>query len=1031
MKRRLAIAGLSVVLIVGSSLPAQSEPPYTPETKSSGRFRHLDVSKLGKIINAPRSLDKTKVVDALVELDTASVVQQRSQSGLGRVSALSRVKASQKAALPKLKAAGATTYGSLTTVLNAVQVRVATGDLAKLAKVPGVKTVQVSRIIQRDNSASNKATGVGDTWQAYKHTGKGQRIGIIDTGIDYTHADFGGVGTPAAYKANDSTTIEPGSFPTAKVVAGYDFVGNDFDADSDTPANTVPKPDADPLDCYGHGTHVAGTAAGAGVTEAGATYTGTYTKATLNQTFDVEPGAAPEAKLGAYKVFGCTGTVPSSVIIAAIDRATSDNMDIINMSLGSGFGGANGLEATAVSNATEAGVLVVTSAGNDGPGSYVVGSPSSSNDSLSVAAVDTEFATFPGVTISGAANATGLVANDAEITSPITGQLVDLGLGCDEAAYTAASGKIALTTRGVCDRVARLQYGQAAGALAVIMINDAPGLPPFEGDQPGLTIPFIGVSADDGPALTAADGKSVTITANAGVPNPGYKYVAAFSSNGPRVGDSAQKPDLAAPGVSVPSAAVGSGTGAIRESGTSMASPHTAGAAALVRQAHPTWTARQVKALLMSTASPGKIKGYDSRRVGTGLVQPARASEAKTYAWTPSNLNSLRFGMNQLAGGWTETQKFKITNKTKKTVTYGLSTDLSTKRYGSDITISPRSITVKSGDTRDVRVKLHLSRSDTAKLPGASANDGTDLTSINGFVLARPRSDRAGVLPLRISFLFVPVPLSNIEASASVTQTKPGQYSPISLRNTGIHTGDADTYAWLIADPAGDAPSTEVADLTNLGVQSLPGGAAGLEDSDRLVVFAASEALGASTQSIHEVELPLDTTGDGIPDFVTFAVDTGYVLGGFPDGTLTSFTFNATSGALVDAWRAVAPTNGSTVELPVAASSLGLTDQTGPITVSALGFSAVEGGSPYPDETDEATFDPYALPVSQGDLVTLKPGQRKSLPVKVDESQFASQTHLGWLIVTLDDKAGLREADRVRLVAPAGPEVAAKAKTHR
>ena len=1017
MKRRIAIAGLAMAVAATTTMPAHSEPAHKPYGKSTGRFQRLDALKLGKIVNAPQVLAKDKVVDALVELsgDPVAVQQASNTRSFRRDVALRKVKARQDAAVPRLNAAGATTYEHLTTVLNAIHVRVKVSDLSKVAAVRGVKTVQVSRLVKPQNAASARFTGVGKTWQTFKHTGKGRVIAVIDTGIDYTHADFGGPGTVEAFNDNDGTVIEPGSFPTAKVTAGYDFVGDDYDPGSDIPANIVPKPDPDPLDCNGHGSHVSGTAAGAGVSADGTTYQGPYNNATLNKTFDVEPGAAPEATLKGYRVFSCDGSTPTSIVIAAIDRAVSDGVNVINMSLGSPFGTAHDLESTAVKVATDAGVLVVTSMGNEGEGAYVAGSPGTLNESLAVAAVDSELAGFPAVTITGAVTSTGLVANDADVASPITGQLADVGLGCEAADYTGTSGKIVLSTRGVCARTDRAEFGQQAGALAVIMINDTAGLPPFEGEISEVTIPFIGVDGDDSAAFLAADGQSVTLTQTADIPNPTYKHVADFSSNGPRRGDSAQKPDIAAPGVSIPSVDVGTGTGSVRISGTSMAAPHAAGVAALVWQAHSTWSPMQVKSVIMSTASPGKIKGYDSRRLGTGLVQPLRASEAKTYAWTPSNLNSLRFGMNELPGAHTETQKFRISNKTRKTVTYDLSTELSSKRYGADVKISPKSVRIASGDTKTVSVRIHLSRSDVAKLPGASANDGGKLTSIHGLIVGRPRADRKGVLPLRISLMFVPVPLSNIEASASVAETGPGVYSPITLHNTGVRTGDADVYAWLLTDPAGDAPDPDVPDLTNIGVQSFPGQSAGLAPSDRLVVFAASQALGTSTQAAHEVDIAFDTDGDGNPNFVTFAVDTGLVTAGAADGTVTAFTVNAETGDLVDAWSAPAPANGSTVELPVAASSLGLTDATGPIDMQAVGFTLVDDVTPEGDGTGLATFDPYALPVSQGGFVTLKPGQRKTVPVEADASRFATQSHLGWLVITFDDRAGLREAGRVKL----------------
>ena len=304
MKRRLAIAALALVVTAATALPAQSEPAYKPLDKSSGRFQRLDASKLGKIVGAPQSLAKDKVVDALVELGGAPVAVQQASDGRSfrRSTALRQVKASQDAAVPKLKAAGATTYTRLTTVLNAIQVRVKVGDLDKVAAVPGVKTVQVSRMVKPENAASEKYTGVDQTWQTFKNTGKGEVVGVIDTGIDYTHADFGGPGTVAAFEDNDGTVIEPGTFPTAKVTGGYDFVGDTYDPGSDTPANTIPHPDPDPLDCNGHGSHVSGTAAGAGVAADGTTYQGPYNKAALNKTFDVEPrrglGGHPEGLPG-------------------------------------------------------------------------------------------------------------------------------------------------------------------------------------------------------------------------------------------------------------------------------------------------------------------------------------------------------------------------------------------------------------------------------------------------------------------------------------------------------------------------------------------------------------------------------------------------------------------------------------------------------------------------------------------------------------------------------------------------------------
>ena len=188
---------------------------------------------------------------------------------------------------------------------------------------------------------------------------------------------------------------------------------------------------------------------------------------------------------------------------------------------------------------------------------------------------------------------------------------------------------------------------------------------------------------------------------------------------------------------------------------------------------------------------------------------------------------------------------------------------------------------------------------------------------------------------------------------------------------------------------------------------------AGLETSDRLLVFAASQALGTSTQSTHEIDLAFDTDGDGDPNFITFAADTGLVTAGDSDGTVTAFTVDVKTGDLVDAWSAPAPANGSTVEMPVAASSLGLKSGAGKISVSAAGFSTVSAAAGDP-ATGSATFDAYSPALSQGNLVTVKPGRSSTMiPVTVASSALVGQSHPGRLVVSTDDRAGFAENDRV------------------
>ena len=186
-------------------------------------------------------------------------------------------------------------------------------------------------------------------------------------------------------------------------------------------------------------------------------------------------------------------------------------------------------------------------------------------------------------------------------------------------------------------------------------------------------------------------------------------------------------------------------------------------------------------------------------------------------------------------------------------------------------------------------------------------------------------------------------------------------------------------------------------------------------------MFAASQATGTSTQATRLSAVFIDVNRDGerefVPEFVTFATDAGMVLSGSASGTVGAFTVDLGSGDLVDAWLAIAPTNGSTVELPVLASRLKLTAATGPIGVQAVGFTVL---SPAPGDEMPGTarFDPFSPALSQGNAVEVAPGRSASIPVRVDTTQVPRQSHAGWLVVTLDDRAGYPEADRVRLVLP-------------
>src|SRR6185436_11075202 len=180
--------------------------------------------------------------------DLASDEAQKAQAN-----AVTAEQASMRSAI---EAYGAKELSALKVGANGVRVLVDESQIENLRALPGVRSVGRVTKFKMDNITSVPAIGAPVVWQKYKVKGKGIRIGIIDSGIDYLHANFGGAGDPAAYAANNKNVIEAGTFPTAKVVGGFDFAGPTYNADV---AGSTPTPDPDPLDGNGHGSHVAGT----------------------------------------------------------------------------------------------------------------------------------------------------------------------------------------------------------------------------------------------------------------------------------------------------------------------------------------------------------------------------------------------------------------------------------------------------------------------------------------------------------------------------------------------------------------------------------------------------------------------------------------------------------------------------------------------------------------------------------------------------------------------------------------------------
>jgi len=646
---------------------------------------------------------------------------------------------------PELEARGARIVGEFSRVGNAFQVVVPQRVAASLARLPEVERIELVPTHWRTLHSALPTVGATTAWTvAPGYQGEGVRLGIIDSGIDYMHSDFGGSGVKADYEANNPTFIEPGSFPTARVVGGWDFAGNDYNA-SDW-ENMMPVPDPDPLDCpWGHGSHVAGIAAGGGVFFDGAPYTGPY-----DQSFDpaellIAPGVAPLAQIYSFKVFGCNGSTQLTAL--AIERAAdpnqngdfSDRLDVVNASLGSAYALQSGYTRNALENLTNLGCLFVAASGNDGWTFFASGTPAAFPGALSVGATaDTDL-------ISLTVTAPSSIAGDypaAEAwftaklsqTGPVSGPLVHTEPhdGCEEIENAAqVAGNIALIDRGSCYFVDKFANAEAAGAAAVVVIDHTLGSTPWTmggGDPGDSPLPGVLIRRVDGELIKAEldSGYTVTATLDGSKRYEGLdaETMASLSGRGPSSADYLLKPEIAAPGLNMDSANAGSGFEPRRTQGTSMATPMVAGAAALVRQANPLLSPRKLKALLMNTAvtlADGDGNPYSVTMQGAGRLDVGAAVSRRVTATNDATDGTVAvtFGAVIAAEAQTVTREVQVHNFGYADIDYAATVERAYPTRGVTLSVEPESFVIQAGHSTTLTLTLQF---DPAAL-GASEPD--------------------------------------------------------------------------------------------------------------------------------------------------------------------------------------------------------------------------------------------------------------------------------------------------------------------
>ncbi|WP_108719739.1 S8 family serine peptidase [Miniimonas sp. S16] len=1021
-------AAAVAALVAGTAVGAAADPTALP---SAGAVERPDAGTLEK----NQLLTDSGTVTAFVQLDlpttrdvaptaTPNASQQRQADGAADeiASTAGDVVADIDGDVEELY----TTVNGLA----GVAVRADAGALAALADRDDVVSIRpITSMEITSNGGSDVFTRTAQVWQDLGVTGEGQTIAVIDTGIDYSHASFNpdsDLAYPADLASAGDFFTRDVTWPQGKVIGGWDFVGRAYTGGyTDTPAAPDPNPmDESPAVCTdvpasvpigdGHGSHVAGTAAGYGVSADGTTFQGDYTALSGEDLLGMQvgPGSAPAADLVALKVFGCAGS--TEYVGAALDwlldptNEVAAKVTVVNLSVGSTWSPADDPENELVNQLVDAGKVVVISSGNSGDVFDIGGSPGNANGALTVAnSVGNQFdlaaakirtgsADAPDELYAGQYSIAYLFPNGpvgpSEITTLTPGTLA-YNSGC--VAYTDQDkAKVAGKTVVVawddaaavpCGSAARTDNAAAAGAAGIVFtgrsevfsagLTGAVTIPTFQLTGPGtedlLTYdPATGVIALNEPTWITYDdtlGLSVTAPSVADTLNDS-------SSRGVHGSLGVAKPDVAAPGTTISSVAVGSGNGSSIKSGTSMAAPHTTGIAALTRAAHPDWSAAEVKAAVMNGANhdvtlDGDVFG--PQRVGSGRVDAANAVGTSVVAYSADNPTgvSLSYGVIEATGPVSLTKKVEIANSGASAVTLGVAYVPQTEVAGITYTVSASSVTVPAGGTATVDVTLSIpdpkALAKTAD-PTLLADQGLGLqreflATPQGWLELTGAPDVDGALRVPVSA--VTKPASALSASRVVFSSALSNDATLELTGTGVNQ---DGYLSLVApfqlgatSPAieGDlTPSLRAADLAAVGVAPFSYQAT----DDYLAFGVQTQGPWATLGGSNKIAIEIDTGGANSPytvgvqkyqvgsDYVDTTVvgvwdkngkNTGLELLNNLDGSIDSNTYDSTVAVL-----------------PVSLASIGLTDgATATFTYTVQGTSWL--ASDVVDEIADVTYD--------------------------------------------------------------------------
>jgi subtilisin family serine protease len=624
-------------------------------------------------------------------------------------------------------------------VLNGVAIHATAAEAARLASLPGVTGVYPDTLLEIETDSSNDLIRSAAIWNGQTHggvatRGEGVVVGMIDTGVNPNHPSFAEVDGTGFTHTNpfgsgnfvgvcDPAHPQPENICNDKLIGAWNFHPT--------------SPSAQ--DVNNHGSHV-------GSTIAGNIHDATFTVGGQTFTRTVQ-GVAPRANVISYLV--CFPTCPQTSSVAAVNQAIADGVDVLNYSISGTDNPWNSIVDLAFLDAFNAGIFVSASAGNAGPGAGTVAKTGPWNASV---AASTNYRVFghtlaatgpgtvpPGLTAVAAPPGEGPAVPGIHDPIRYAGQVSPgNSLGCVAFPAGSFSNRLALIQRGSCTFATKVNNAAAAGATGVVIFNDVAGPPITPGGLVGTAIPAVMIDKASGEDLrdftVNALPAEATVRITAGVSEFAQRswsnVMAGFSSRGPSQFN-LLAPTFTAPGVNIlaAGAAVGGNPNQyVTLQGTSMSSPHAAGAGALLIALHPTWSPAQVRSALASTARSNflvkedGVTSADPFDQGSGLIDLSSAARIgltldETHAnfvaanpaigGDPRTLNVPSLVDNNCSTTCTFTRT--VTSVVSPFVTYAASVNAPP---GLNVTVSPASFSIAANGTQQVTITV-----DTSNLP--------------------------------------------------------------------------------------------------------------------------------------------------------------------------------------------------------------------------------------------------------------------------------------------------------------------------